>query len=67
MTDKITPKKTKKPAKSKGLEKDLIDQVEKIAALKAQVLYAQAESENNRKRAPKVHEKKKKKMENWKN
>jgi len=51
MTDKITPKKTKKPAKPKGLEKDLIDQVEKIAALKAQVLYAQAESENNRKRA----------------
>ena len=51
MTDKITPKKTKKPAKSKGLEKDLIDQVEEISALKAQVLYAQAESENNRKRA----------------
>ena len=48
MTDKITPKKTKKPAKPKNLEKDL---VEKISALEAQVLYAKAESENNRKRA----------------
>ena len=48
MTDKITPKKTKKPAKPKNLEKDL---VEKIAALEAEVLYAKAESENNRKRA----------------
>ena len=48
MTDKITPKKTKKPARPKNLEKDL---VEKIATLEAQVLYAKAESENNRKRA----------------
>ena len=48
MTDKITPKKTKKTAKPKNLEKDL---VEKISALEAQVLYAKAESENNRKRA----------------
>ena len=48
MTDKITPKRDKKPAKQKNLEKDL---VEKIAALEAQVLYAKAESENNRKRA----------------
>ena len=48
MTDKITPKKTKKPAKPKNLEKDL---VEKNTALEAQILYAKAESENNRKRA----------------
>jgi len=48
MTDKITPKKTKKSAKPKNIEKDL---VEKIAVLEAQVLYAKAESENNRKRA----------------
>jgi len=48
MTDKITPKKGKKPAKPKILEKDL---VEKIAVLEAQVLYAKAESENNRKRS----------------
>ena len=48
MTDKITPKKTKKSASLKILEKDL---VEKISALEAQVLYAKAESENNRKRA----------------
>ena len=48
MTDKITPKKTKKTAKPKNLEKDLI---EKIAALEAQILYAKAEAENNRKRA----------------
>ena len=48
MTHKITPKKTKKTAKPKNLEKDLI---EKIAALEAQILYAKAETENNRKRA----------------
>ena len=54
MTDKITPKKTKKPAKPKNLEKDL---VEKIAELEAQVLYAKAESENNRKRALEESEK----------
>ena len=48
MTDKITPKKTKKTAKPKNLEKDL---VEKIAVLEAEVLYAKAESENSRKRA----------------
>ena len=54
MTDKITPKKTKKPAKPKNLEKDL---VEKIAELEGQVLYAKAESENNRKRALEESEK----------
>ena len=54
MTDKITPKKTKKPAKPKNIEKDL---VEKIAALEAQVLYAKAESENNRKRSSEEAEK----------
>ena len=54
MTDKITPKKTKKTAKPKNLEKDL---VEKISALEAQVLYAKAESENNRKRALEESEK----------
>ena len=48
MTDKITPKKGKKSVKPKILEKDL---VEKIAVLEAQVLYAKAESENNRKRS----------------
>ena len=54
MTDKIIPKKTKKPTKPKNLEKDLI---EKITALEAQVLYAKAESENNRKRALEESEK----------
>ena len=48
MTDKITAKKAKKAANPKSLEKDL---VAKIEALEAQVLYAKAESENNRKRA----------------
>jgi molecular chaperone GrpE len=48
MTDKITPKKIKKTASPKKLEKEL---VEKITTLEAQVLYAKAESENNRKRA----------------
>ena len=51
MTDKISPKKLKKTTKSKDLEKDLVSQVEKIKALEAQILYAQAETENNRKRA----------------
>ena len=51
MTDKISPKKLKKTAKSKDLEKDLVTQAEKIKALEAQILYAQAETENNRKRA----------------
>ena len=46
--NKLTSKKTKKPASPKNLEKDL---VEKISILEAQVLYAKAESENNRKRA----------------
>ena len=54
MTDKIIPKKTKKPTKPKNIEKDLI---EKITALEAQVLYAKAESENNRKRALEESEK----------
>jgi molecular chaperone GrpE len=48
MTNKMTPKKAKKSANPKNLEKDL---VKKIEALEAQVLYAKAESENNRKRA----------------
>ena len=51
MTDKITPKKAKKPVKVKDLQKDLASQVEKIATLEAQILYVKAESENNRKRS----------------
>ena len=51
MKDKTTTKKTKKAVKSKDIEKDLIDQAEKIEALEAQLLYAKADSENNRKRA----------------
>ena len=51
MKDKTTTKKTKKTVKSKDIEKDLIDQAEKIEALEAQLLYAKADSENNRKRA----------------
>ena len=51
MKDKTTTKKTKKTVKSKDIEKDLIDQSEKIEALEAQLLYAKADSENNRKRA----------------
>ena len=47
MTDKTKPKKAKKVTKSK----DITSQIEKIAALEAQVLYAQAEKENSRKRA----------------
>ena len=51
MKDKTTTKKTKKTVKSKDIEKDLIDQAAKIEALEAQLLYAKADSENNRKRA----------------
>ena len=51
MKDKTTTKKTKKTVKSKDIEKDLIDQAEKIEALEAQLLYTKADSENNRKRA----------------
>jgi len=51
MKDKTTTKKTKKTVKSKDIEKDLIDQAEKIEALEAELLYAKADSENNRKRA----------------
>lgn len=51
MIDKIKPKKTKKITKAHDIEKDLADKAEKITALEAQILYAQAETENNRKRA----------------
>ena len=47
MTDKTKSKKVKKVAKTK----DTTSLVEKIAALEAQILYGQAEKENNRKRA----------------
>ena len=47
MTDKTKSKKAKKAAKPK----DTTSQVEKIAALEAQILYGQAEKENSRKRA----------------
>ena len=51
MTDKAKQKKAKKVVKPKDLGKDLTNQAEKISALEAQILYGQAEQENNRKRA----------------
>ena len=51
MIDKIKPKKKKVETKSKDIEKALASQIEKISALEAQILYGQAETENNRKRA----------------
>jgi molecular chaperone GrpE len=51
MIDKAKPNKTKKVTKPKDAEKVLASQAEKISALEAQILYGQAEAENNRKRA----------------
>jgi molecular chaperone GrpE len=51
MTDKAKLNKVKKATKPKDTEKILVIQAEKIATLEAQILYGQAETENNRKRA----------------
>ena len=51
MIDKAKPNKTKKVTKPKAAENVLASQAEKISALEAQILYGQAEAENNRKRA----------------